>query len=115
MAYLAGTAFHFYFDRFTMNNGPTDEAKDYGKVKWVMSAKFSVRKTESEIMEEAISLEYNGGATQTFFTRTDKLYAQGKFNDQAKFRLLRDLGKHFGRVPLRLIKPVTHELGCQKV
>ena len=56
VAYLAGTAFDFYFDRFTMDNGWTDEAKDYGKVKGVMLENFSVRKTEYEIMKEAISL-----------------------------------------------------------
>ena len=33
VAYLAGTAFGFYFDRFTMDNVPTDEAKDYKKLK----------------------------------------------------------------------------------
>ena len=90
VAYLAGTAFDFYFDRFTMDNGPTDEAKGYSKVKGVMLEKFSLRKTESEITKEAISLEYDGGDIQTFLTRADKLYSQAKFNDHAKFRLLRD-------------------------
>ena len=89
VVYLAGTAFDFYLDRFTMDNGPTDEAKDYGKVKGVMLEKFSVRKTESEIMKEAISLEYDGDI-QTFVIRADKLYSQAKFNGQAKFGLLRD-------------------------
>ena len=27
---LAGSAFDFYFDRFTMDNGLTDKDKDYG-------------------------------------------------------------------------------------
>ena len=90
VAYLAGRAFDFYFDRFTMDNGPTDEAKDCGKVKRVMLEKYSVRKTESEIMKGAKSLEYDGGDIQTSLTRADKLYSQAKFNDQAKFGLLRD-------------------------
>ena len=64
-----------------MDSGLTDEAKDYVKVKWVMLEKFSVRKTESEIMKEAISLEYDGGDIQTFLTRADKLYSQPKFNN----------------------------------
>ena len=73
-----------------MDNGPTDEAKDYGKVKEVMLEKLSVRNTESEIMKEVTSLEYDGGDIQKFVTRADKLYLQAKFNGRAKFRLLRD-------------------------
>ena len=93
VAYLAGTAFDFYFDCFTMDNGPMDEAKDYGKVKKVMLEKFSVRKTESEIMKQATSLEYDGGDIQTFLTRANKIYSQAKFKNQAKFGLLRDFLK----------------------
>ena len=73
-----------------MDNGPKDEAKDYSKAKGVMLEKFSVRKAESEIMKEAISLEFDGGDIQNFLTRADKLYSQAKFNEQAKFGLLRD-------------------------
>ena len=36
VAFLAGTAFDFCFDRFTMENSPTDEAKACGKVKGAM-------------------------------------------------------------------------------
>ena len=72
VAYLAVTAFDFYFDRFTMDNGPKDKAKDYCKVKGVMLENFSVRKTESELMKEAIALEYDKGDVQTFLTRADK-------------------------------------------
>ena len=89
-AHLARTAFYFSFDCFTMDNGPMDEAKGYGKVKGVISEKFSVGKTESEIMKEAISLEHDGDDSQTFLTRADVLYSQAKFNEQAKFGLLRD-------------------------
>ena len=60
LAYLAGTAFDFYFDHFTMDNGPTDEAKGYGKFIGLILEKFSVRKTEFQIMKEAIFLEYDG-------------------------------------------------------
>ena len=74
VAYLTRTALDFYFDRFTMANGPTDEAKAYGKVRGVILENFSVQKTESEIMKEAISLEYDGGDIQTFLTRADKLH-----------------------------------------
>ena len=90
MACIAGAAFNFYFERFTNDNCPTDEAKDYGKVKGVMLEKFSVRKTESEIIREAISLEHGGGDIQTFLTRTDNLYSEEKSNDHAKLGILRD-------------------------
>ena len=90
VASLAGTVFDFHFDRFTMDNGSKDEATDYGKVKAVMLEKLSVRKKESEIMKEATYLKYDGGDIQNFLTRANKLYSQVKFNDQAKFWLLRD-------------------------
>ena len=51
---------------------------------------FSVRKTESKIMKEVISLEYDGGDIQNFLTKADKFYSQAKFNERAKFGLLRD-------------------------
>ncbi len=51
MVYLSGTAFDFYFDSFTIDNSPTQEAKDYGIVEKVMLEKFSTKKTESEIMK----------------------------------------------------------------
>ena len=62
MAYLAGMAFDFYIYRFGMDNGPMDEAKDYGKVGGMMLEKVPVRKTESDIMKEAIhpGCSYNG-------------------------------------------------------
>ena len=85
--------FDFDFDLFTMNNCPTDEANDCDSIKGVMLEKFSVRKIESEIMEEAISLYYYGGNIQTFFTKAGKLYSQAKFNEQAKFGLLGDFLK----------------------
>ena len=52
--------------------------------------KFSVQKTEYEIMKEAMSLEYDGGDIRTFLTTAYKLYSRAKFNEQAKFGLLRD-------------------------
>ena len=56
VAYLTGAAGNFCFDRFTLDNGPIDEAKDYEVVKKVMLEKFSIQKAESEIMRNALSL-----------------------------------------------------------
>ncbi len=41
VAYLGDAAFDFNFDCFTLDNAPTEEAKDYGLVKKVMLEKFS--------------------------------------------------------------------------
>ena len=46
VAYLSEAAFDFYFDCFTLDNAPTEEAKDYGLVKKLMIEKFSTQKTE---------------------------------------------------------------------
>ena len=88
MAFLVGTVFDFYFDRFTMDTSSTDEFKDCVKVKGAMLEKFSVRKREYEIMKEASSQECDGSDMQTFLSRADKLYLQEKFNQQANFGLL---------------------------
>ena len=93
MAHLPGTAFDFYFDRFTVDSDPTNKVKDYVEAKSVMLESFSVRKIESQIMKEAISLEYDDGDIQAFLTRAHKLYSQAKFKKQSKFGLLRDFPK----------------------
>ncbi len=56
---LSEAAFDFYFDRFTLDNAPTDEANDYAIVKKVMLQKFSTQKTESEVIREAFTLRYD--------------------------------------------------------
>ena len=60
VAYLSVAALDFYFDSFTLDNAPTEEAKDYEIVKKVMLEKFSILKTVSEIMREALTLRYDG-------------------------------------------------------
>ena len=90
VAYLGGDAFDFYFDRFTMDNGPTAEAKSYQTVKDAMLKKFSTQKSEAEVMRDAISLMYDGGDIQVFLTKAEKIYNQAKFNAQAKYGLLRE-------------------------
>ncbi len=72
VAYLSDAAFDFYFDRFTLDNAPTEEAKDYGLVKKVMLKKFWTQKTESEIMRKALTLQHGGGDIPTFLSRADK-------------------------------------------
>ena len=49
-AYLIEAAFDNYFDRFILIKAHTKEPTDYGIVKKVRQQKFSVRKTEFEIM-----------------------------------------------------------------
>ncbi len=74
VAYLNDTPVDFYFDRFTLYNAPTDEAKEYGLVKNVTLQKFSTLKTEYEVMREALTLRYDGGDIPTCFSRADKVY-----------------------------------------
>ena len=90
VAYLSDAAFDFYFDRFTLDNAPTEDAKDYGLVKKVMLEKFLTQKTESEIMREELTLQYDGGGIQNFLSRADKVYNQAKVGENVEFELLRD-------------------------
>ena len=52
--------------------------------------KFSTKKTEAEVMKEAVNLVYKGGNVKEFFVKASKLYKEAKFDDQAKFRLIRE-------------------------
>ena len=90
VAYLSDAAFDFYFDRFTLNNAPTEQAKDYVLLKKVILEMFSSQKTESEIMREALTFPYNGGDIPAFLSRADKVFNQAKLGDNIKFELLRD-------------------------
>ena len=73
VAYLGYAAFDFNFDCFTLDNAPTEEAKDYGLVKEVMLEKFSNQETESEMTREVLSLRYDGGDVPSFLPRADKV------------------------------------------
>ena len=90
VCFLSGQAFYFDFDRFTMDNSPNSGAKDYATVKKIMLEKFSTQKTEAEIMKDAVTLSYDGGDIKAFITKAEKAYNQAKFNDSAKFGLLRE-------------------------
>ncbi len=90
MVYLSDSAFDFYFDRFTLDNAPTEEAKDYGLVKKVMQEKFPTQKTESEIMRKCLPFNTKKrGDIPTFLSRADKAYNQGKVGHNFKLKLLR--------------------------
>ena len=90
VAFLSEAAVDFCFDRFTLDNAPTEEAKDYGLVKMVMLEKFTTLKTDSKIMREALTLRYDRGDILSFLSRADKAYNQAKVVENVKFELLRD-------------------------
>ena len=46
--------------------------------------------TETEVMKEAMNLVYKGGIVKELFTKARKLYKEAKFNDHAKFVLIRE-------------------------
>lgn len=54
MAHFDSEAFEFYFQRFAIDNGITQEAKNYQIFRDSMLNKFSAPKSEAEIMKEAI-------------------------------------------------------------
>ncbi len=85
----------FYFDRFTLDNALTEEAKDCDAVKKMMLEKFSTQKTDSEVMREALNLRYDGEDIPTFSSRTDKVYSQAKFGENVKFEPLTDAVKSY--------------------
>ena len=42
---------------------------------------FSTKKTEAEVMKEAVNLVYKGDVVKEFFMKDSKLYKEAKFND----------------------------------
>ncbi len=90
VAYLHDESFDFYFDRFPLDNAPTEGTKDYVLVKKVMLDILSTQQTDSEIMREALTSRYDGGDIPSFLSRAGKAYNQVKEGNNVKFELLRD-------------------------
>ena len=90
VVYLDGEAFEYYFDNFTEDNAPNVEARSFQKVKTALMEKFSTTKREAEVMKEAVNLVYKGRNVKEFFVKASKLHMEAKFNDRAKFGLIRE-------------------------
>ena len=56
VAYLDGDEFEYYFDNFTEDRAPNEEARSFQKVKDASLEKFSTKNTEAEKMKEAGNL-----------------------------------------------------------
>ena len=56
VGYLDGEAFEYYFENFKEDNAPNEEARSFQKVKSPLLEKFSTKKTEAEVMKEALNL-----------------------------------------------------------
>ena len=87
VACLDWIAFEYYFDNFTEDKAPSKDAGSFQKVKTALLEKFSSKKTEAEVMKEAVNLVYKGGNVKEFFVKARKLYKE------AKFRLIREANK----------------------
>ena len=80
-------------------------------MKTALLEKFSPKKTEAEVMKEAVNLVYKGGNVKKFFVKASELYKEAKFNDRAKFGLIREAIK-FDQGILQFVflrKADTHE------
>ena len=53
--YLTGAVFDLYFDTFTFERRPTNEAKDYEKLKEAMIDQFSPKKQQAVIIKERLT------------------------------------------------------------
>ena len=88
--YLSGPAFDFYFDNFTFDNRPTEDAKDYTKVKEAMISRFAPKRPPAIVMKDAVNLRYNGGDIKLFIEKADRAYREAKFNNESKLGLIRE-------------------------
>lgn len=88
MAFPSGDAIDFYLEMATIDDRPTNNFKSYDTVRKLMLQKFSWKKTEVEIMSEAVNLKYDGSDIR-LLTEADKCYMLAKLNDgSCKFVML---------------------------
>ena len=73
VAYLRGEAFEYYFVNFTEDNALNEEDRSLQKVKTALIEKFFSKKTEAEVMEEAVNRVYKGINIKKFFFKVSKL------------------------------------------
>ena len=64
----------FYLQTFTDGDELTAEDQDFGTVKKAIVERYSIRKTEAEIIREGVELCYSGGEVQRFFRDAENLY-----------------------------------------
>ncbi len=83
-AHLNAEAFEHYFEHFTDENAPTQEAMSFQKVKAALLEKLSTKKTESETMKEAVNLTYQGGDVKEFFAKESKFFKEARFKEGTK-------------------------------
>ena len=56
--FLANQAFDFYFDKFTYDLSPTEDAKENGKARMAVIERVSPKKPQATVMKETMSLRY---------------------------------------------------------
>ena len=66
------------------------EARFFQTVKAESLEKIYSKKTEAEVMKEAVNFAYKACSVKEFFVQARKLYKEAKFNGQAKFGLIRE-------------------------
>ena len=89
IACLGGEAFEYHFDNFKEDSAPNERARSFQTVKAALFENLSTKKTEAEVMKEAVNLVYKVDNFKKFFVQASKLYKNTNFNDQAKFGLIR--------------------------
>ena len=90
VAYLCGETFEYYFDYLMEDNAPNEEARSFQTVKAGLLEKFSIKKTNPEVMKEALNLVCKGGNVKELFMKASKYYKEAKFSDRVKFVLIRE-------------------------
>ena len=86
--HLNPEAFKYYFDNFMEENAPTNAANPFEVVKKALLEKFSTKNTESETMEEAMNLSYQGEDVKEFFVKTSNLYKEANLNEGTKHGII---------------------------
>lgn len=90
LAHLDGTAFEFYFGRFTVGGAITKMEKNYAEVKNAfLEKKFAIRVEPHDAIHEATHENLDEKDLLGSLERLDSLYARAGFNSEAKYGFLR--------------------------
>ena len=73
VGHLSDKAFGIFYEYFTRDGQPIEDAKGYSKVKAKLLETFAPRKTTDHIITEAVQLNYDGSDITAFVQRLRSL------------------------------------------
>ena len=90
LRYLEGDAFDFFYQAFVKNGDISADGSDYQKVKKALVERFAPVESPEDVIRDAMAARLSFGDLSGSLHKADRLYEKAGFNDEAKFRLIRN-------------------------